>query len=46
VSGREVLGSVAQQVSWITSDDLLAGTPHSLTDDSIHGPVNAVTPCP
>ena len=44
--GREVLGSVAQQMSWITSDDLLAGTLHSLTDDSVHGPVNAVTPYP
>jgi len=46
VSGREVFGLVAQQMSWITIDDLLAGTLHSLTDDSIHEPVNAVTPCP
>lgn len=41
-----VLGSGDQQMSWITLDDLLAITLHSLTDDSIRGPVNAVTPYP
>ena len=39
-----VIGSGNQFMSWIAIDDLLASILHSLTDQSIHGPVNTVAP--
>ena len=41
-----VLGSGDQFMSWITLDDLTGIALRALTDDRIHGPVNAVTPHP
>lgn len=41
-----VLGSGRQYMSWIAIDDLLAIMLRALTDESLSGPVNAVSPHP
>jgi uncharacterized protein (TIGR01777 family) len=40
------LGSGRQYMSWIVLDDVLAVIQRVLTDDTLAGPVNAVTPSP
>jgi len=40
------LGGGAPWMSWIHIDDLVAAIIHSLTDESLQGPVNAVAPAP
>ena len=39
-----ILGSGDQYMSWITLDDLIAVVLHALSDETLDGPVNAVTP--
>jgi uncharacterized protein (TIGR01777 family) len=41
-----VLGSGDQYMSWIALDDMLGITLKVLTDDGVHGPINAVAPHP
>ncbi|HLL77167.1 MAG TPA: TIGR01777 family oxidoreductase [Pyrinomonadaceae bacterium] len=40
------LGSGRQYYSWITIDDAVAAIRHALVDESVSGPVNAVSPQP
>jgi hypothetical protein len=40
------VGSGAQFVSWIASDDAVGAIRHALSDPSVRGPVNAVAPRP
>jgi uncharacterized protein (TIGR01777 family) len=40
------IGSGRQWMSWITLDDVVGCIVHALASDSLHGPVNAVTPYP
>ena len=40
------IGSGEQYVSWIAIDDAIGVIHHSLTMESLHGPVNTVTPSP
>lgn len=44
IGGR--IGSGNQYVSWIAMDDLIGVINHALFNESIHGPVNAVSPNP
>jgi uncharacterized protein len=44
IGGR--LGNGRQFMSWIVIDDLLGVIEHAITNDSLHGPVNAVSPHP
>jgi hypothetical protein len=44
VGGR--LGSGAQWMSWISVDDLIGAVLHALSNESVRGPVNAVSPEP
>jgi uncharacterized protein (TIGR01777 family) len=41
-----VIGSGKQYVSWVALDDLTCILLHVLTREDLHGPVNAVAPCP
>lgn len=40
------LGDGTMWMSWIALDDLVRGMVHCITNDAIHGPVNAVSPNP
>jgi uncharacterized protein (TIGR01777 family) len=40
------IGSGGQYMSWITMDDLIGVICHSVEDDSLAGPINAVVPRP
>ena len=39
-----VIGSGEQYMSWVSIDDAVAMIQHVISDESIHGPVNFVTP--
>jgi NAD dependent epimerase/dehydratase family enzyme len=40
------MGSGAQYVSWIAIDDAIGAIHHAVGAESLHGPVNAVSPAP
>ena len=40
------MGSGAQYVSWIAIDDAIGAIHHAVGTESLHGPVNAVSPAP
>ncbi len=40
------LGSGRQMISWISLDDVLGSFYHILTQETLSGPVNIVSPCP
>jgi len=44
IGGR--IGNGRQYMSWITLDDLVGILDHAIRNESLHGPVNAVTPSP
>lgn len=44
IGGR--IGNGRQYISWITIDDLVGILNHAIRNESLHGPVNAVTPNP
>ena len=44
VGGR--IGNGRQHISWITIDDLVGILDHTIHNESLHGPVNAVAPNP
>lgn len=40
------IGSGRQYMSWVAIDDVVGAIQHSLTNDTLHGPVNVVAPRP
>lgn len=44
IGGR--VGSGRQYMSWIAVDDVVGAISHAILSDTLHGPVNAVTPLP